>query len=144
MLYRLLMPSTRLLSGVVPLYVKTGPVFGDFDCKKNRLVKIDVVTGDFVRLTDMERQIEHVHLTVASRTLHTPTLTVIELLKSKLRAYDHRVARKDLSDIVFLVEKYRAIVVEAKKQLDQAYVRFAVERADDPREKLILAETMLL
>ncbi len=136
------MPSSRLASNAVRLYVRTGPAFGDDDCIENRLVKLDLVVGDFVERKDLQRQAELVQLTVATRTLHAPTLTVQELLKSKLHAFAGRMADNDKRDIVFLVSTFPTLIQASNKDLDQEEVQLVLEKAEDAMEEELLRNVM--
>jgi hypothetical protein len=141
------MPSSRLFSNAVRLYVKTGPAFGDDDCAPdaNRLVKVELLVGDLVPLTDFARQCEQIRGVLGTRTLSVPTLTVVKLLKSKLRAFAGRQALKDLSDIVFLVRTYAAAIRAAKAELDQQAVMFVLEQfGPTSTVHSLLAEALLV
>ena len=40
--YSLIIPSTRLIEGIIRIFVRTGPTYGDSFCKEDQEVEVDI------------------------------------------------------------------------------------------------------
>ncbi|KAF2761194.1 hypothetical protein EJ05DRAFT_473734 [Pseudovirgaria hyperparasitica] len=118
---RLRIPNTRMVSGVLKIFVKTGPAERDLGCTESVMVEVDLVfpsSKGTPRASRLPDHIESLHRTVEGYEYTFYALDIFYMLKTKLWHCNGREELRDVRDIQFLFENYEANVRSVAGDLD--------------------------
>lgn len=120
---RLKIPNTRLIEGVLKIFVGTGPSFNDPGCSEERWIDVDLVVPGF-KGTPVNLSSHKVKTSVVYKGNEhiISCLDILYMMRSKLGNCVTRGMARDIDDVQFLLNHYGKEVAAIWKDLDQDVV----------------------
>ena len=87
------------------------------------------VPGHLGAPENVEAATEILNIPLFPTPLRLPVVDLLSILKAKLAAYSHRGALNDLTDLAWLLERYRTRIVPLRNQLDSHQRRRFIQGA---------------
>ncbi|OAL44276.1 hypothetical protein IQ07DRAFT_636334 [Pyrenochaeta sp. DS3sAY3a] len=126
---RLIIPNTRLLDGVIKIFVLTGPSYQDRECIIDRPVEADlVIPGAKGTPVLLAPHIVTLHVTVGGQTQGFYCLNTLYMMRTKLRHCATRTMDRDVIDLKFMLDTFRDEVVAIRNQLDDGDIEAFLDR----------------
>ena len=117
---RLKIPNTRLIEGVLKIFVGTGPGFNDAGCTEERWIDVDLMTPGFKGSpVDLSSHQVQVSVVLEGEQHIIPCLDILYMMRSKLGNCVARGMARDIDDIRFLLENFGDDVAGIWRDLDQ-------------------------
>ncbi|KAK3172085.1 hypothetical protein OEA41_004170 [Lepraria neglecta] len=138
---RLVIPSTKLASGVLKVFVKTGP--GQDRCKESHKIEVGLIeSGVLGSPKDLAEHQRPVTIgTGAGQKRTIKTLDILYLLRSKMGAFRQRESQSDRTDILHILGTYEGEARASRGKLDREAVEFFVDSI--PEEDRSFFKTLL-
>ncbi|MCJ1387462.1 hypothetical protein MMC18_000305 [Xylographa bjoerkii] len=114
---KLILPHARIFTGVLRIYMRTGPAYNHVNCTSDQLVKVELLMEGLrpVQFTE--------HITTKGFQHHelTSTFHVMDfqcLLRSKLYSFYEREGEQDYQDVLFLINNNQEEISKFINRLD--------------------------
>ena len=156
----MIIPASRLIDGVIKVFVKTGPGYdacpGSYNVEIDLIIKgkLGVYLGGLSnvgagakgspRNVESEREPLRFYDSDRKQYLVFQGLNIRYMMKTKLRAHSDRGLPRDITDIFFLLDKYPEKVKLIAEDLDEDEVNCFIEKVNDPKRKLQFIKLLVI
>ncbi|WEW54694.1 hypothetical protein PRK78_000116 [Emydomyces testavorans] len=118
--HRLKIPNTRLIEGVIKVFVETGPKYNDTACLENRWIEVDLMIPGFKGTpTQLSSHIVRLPVAIGDEQHEIPCLDILYMMRSKLRHCVTRGMDKDVEDVQYLLKNFGTEISNIQHQLNQ-------------------------
>ncbi|KAI9844971.1 MAG: hypothetical protein M1837_005115 [Sclerophora amabilis] len=122
---RLIIPNTKLVSGVIRVFVKTGFASGDADCPQNWNVEVDLIRpGVHGTPLSVRNNMNNLLVDVFGTTLTFSGLNILYMMRTKLKCCSSRGFGRDMGDLEYLLKHEGHNVTAIADQLDEGDKEF--------------------
>ncbi|KAK2738394.1 hypothetical protein FQN57_007071 [Myotisia sp. PD_48] len=117
---RLKIPNTRLIEGVLKLFVETGPNYESSSCQESRWIDVDIMTPGFGGSPrDLTSHVVEIPVKIGDHQIPIPCLDILYMVRLKLAKCVTRDVNRDIHDLQYLLDTYPTDISNICKNLDQ-------------------------